>query len=250
MTQSTPEKEPSTSELVGLGAQAVVDNAQRLGLTWTLRPATVAATIDTISNNPNSGIITVVFDGDTAEVSASSMVGALSAGERVMVLVVPPAGNFVVGLSTSISLPYAPGRGIVGSHTETSNSGAITTITTIMTTDQDVLFRSDRAYEFTFVHNHFSSAAGVLAQYAVNLLGSGTSLVMGNFRTEGAASTGVFCSKVGVRLRGTNTLNKVELTALAVSGNITILGSVTTPRQFWVRDVGPASMYPGFFEIL
>lgn len=249
MSQPTPEKEPSVPELVGLGAQAVADNAKRLGLTWTLRPATVAATLDAISNNPNSGIVTVVFDGDTVAVSANSMVGALTSGERVMVMVVPPAGNFVVGLSTSVGLLYAPDRGIVGSHTDTTNSAAITTVVTIMTTDQDVLLRSGRAYEFSFSHNHFSSGAGILVQYAIGRAAGGFSLIMGNYRTEGASSTGVYCSKIGVKLGGTNILDQIILTAVAVSGTITILGSATTPRQFWVRDVGPASMYPNFFEL-
>ena len=71
------------------GAQALVDDAQRLGLTWDLRPATVGA-LDSLK---------VIVDGDTEQVNATSMVGALFVGLRVYVLLIPPSGVFIVGFS-------------------------------------------------------------------------------------------------------------------------------------------------------
>lgn len=70
--------------------KALVANAKRLGLTWSLRPATTSST-------QGSTVMSVVLDGDTAEVSAVSLCGFQQDGARVMVMSVPPAGSFVVG---------------------------------------------------------------------------------------------------------------------------------------------------------
>jgi len=71
------------------GAQALVNDAQRLGLTWDLRPATVGST------DP----LQVTVDADTIPINATSMVGVLTAGRRVYVLLIPPSGVFIVGFN-------------------------------------------------------------------------------------------------------------------------------------------------------
>lgn len=71
------------------GAKQLVDDAQRLGISWTLRPATVNIT------DP----LKVTFDGDEVPISAVSLVGYLAEGARVMGLLVPPGGNFIVGFN-------------------------------------------------------------------------------------------------------------------------------------------------------
>ena len=81
-------------DLLSIQAQAVVDRAKALGLTWTLRPATVNVAYGT---DP-----AVIYDGDTEQVGVVSLVGDLQPSSRVMMLQVPPAGNFVLGrLSTT-----------------------------------------------------------------------------------------------------------------------------------------------------
>jgi hypothetical protein len=77
---------------------ALVDNADRLGLKWNLRPGTVAA--DNLLDSGNqvpSNAIPVVLDGDTATILAVPLAGVSSTGARVMVLQVPPGGNFIIG---------------------------------------------------------------------------------------------------------------------------------------------------------
>lgn len=74
-------------ELLSTQAQAVVDRAKSLGLTWTLRPATVSAIV------PSS----VVYDGDTVVVGAVSLTGNTIPGDRVMMLQIPPGGNYIIG---------------------------------------------------------------------------------------------------------------------------------------------------------
>lgn len=87
-----PDKE--APELISVGAQSIVANANRLGLTWQLRLATVVDGADT------SAVI-ALYDSDSVNISMVSMIGALLTGMRVYVLQIPPAGNFIVGLITT-----------------------------------------------------------------------------------------------------------------------------------------------------
>lgn len=70
--------------------QAVVENADRLGLIWKRRPATITAA--------NPGAVMGTLDGDTEPISLTPMiVGAVAVGQRVYVDIVPPSGNFISG---------------------------------------------------------------------------------------------------------------------------------------------------------
>ncbi len=87
--------EPSVTQeapdLIGVGAQSIVEGAQRLGLTWNLRLATVTSVSSIDSLN-------AVYDGDTATIGMTNMTGVPYAfGDRVYVIVVPPSGNFIIG---------------------------------------------------------------------------------------------------------------------------------------------------------
>jgi hypothetical protein len=75
---------------IGDIARAIQARAEELGLVWRLRPATVAAP------GP-SGQTRIVYDGDTVQVDAVSIIGRLPTDARVMGLISPPAGNHVVG---------------------------------------------------------------------------------------------------------------------------------------------------------
>jgi hypothetical protein len=95
MTLPGPDPAQIAPDLIGIGAQAIVDNAKRLGLTWTLTLATVT------SINP----VQAITDGDTVIIGMTSMIGPLTLGQRVYVIQVPPSGNFIVG-STSGARPF------------------------------------------------------------------------------------------------------------------------------------------------
>lgn len=83
---SDPDQAPA---LVGIGAQSIVDRAKSLGLTWTLRPGSIAT--DGVS---------ILYDGDTEPINAVNLTGdALTSGGRVMGLTVPPSGNFIIGIT-------------------------------------------------------------------------------------------------------------------------------------------------------
>ncbi|MFE9690893.1 hypothetical protein [Micromonospora sp. NPDC005806] len=84
-------------------AEAVLDKAIRLGLTWRLRPATVTSVA-------GDGTIRALHDGDTQAIRVTSMIGAVPVRARVMVLKTPPAGNHIVGLvgSPGAGAPTGP----------------------------------------------------------------------------------------------------------------------------------------------
>lgn len=71
-------------------AEAVLEKAIRLGLTWRLRPATVTSV-------GSDGTIRALHDGDQVPIRVASMVGPVAVQARVMVLKTPPAGNHIVG---------------------------------------------------------------------------------------------------------------------------------------------------------
>jgi hypothetical protein len=98
---SAPVEEPA--ELIGVGTQAVVEGAQRLGLTWDLKLATITQIITTGSTKA----IMARYDGDDTGINMVDMTShGLVKGDRVYGMAVPPAGNFIVGVA-GISPPLA-----------------------------------------------------------------------------------------------------------------------------------------------
>jgi hypothetical protein len=88
--------EAAAGEMTQAQVQAIVANAQRLGLIWTLRQATITDV------SPVMG----AYDGDVDSVSIemTSMIGSVALEDRVYVLGVPPSGNFITGRVTT---PYS-----------------------------------------------------------------------------------------------------------------------------------------------
>lgn len=100
-----------TSSTVLAAVQELISQSRALGLTWTLRMATVTTPIP----------LAVVYDGDTTVVSVVSMIGPLDVNQRVYVLLIPPSGSFVVG-TTEASIS----RGELGANA-TDNGTVVTT---------------------------------------------------------------------------------------------------------------------------
>lgn len=85
-----------TADILSTAAKEIVNQAQALGLTWTLRPATIS-----ISSTPS---LTIVFDGDTVAISAVNITGRpVIGGDRVYGLIVPTIGNFIVGFAERVT---------------------------------------------------------------------------------------------------------------------------------------------------
>lgn len=78
------------ANVMSAAVQELIRQARNVGLTWTLRLATV------VTNAPDS--MTAIYDGDTVPISMINMTGAtLEPEERVYGLIIPPAGNFIAG---------------------------------------------------------------------------------------------------------------------------------------------------------
>lgn len=84
------DEQKEAADLVGVGVQALVENADRLGLTWQIGLGTV---IDQ-GRSPK-----VHMDGDDASIAigAVPMAGNPGIGQRVYVILAPPGGAFMVG---------------------------------------------------------------------------------------------------------------------------------------------------------
>ena len=71
---------------------ALQETADRLGLTWGMRPATVTA------YDWDTNIATAVYDGDDVAIGMTSLAGPVLAGFRVMAMTVPPSANFIISM--------------------------------------------------------------------------------------------------------------------------------------------------------
>ncbi len=78
---------------VDAAVRAVVEQGVRLGLQWRTIPATVKGTPDDVNN------VALTLDGDSVVSRAQSLVGQVFDGQRVMVLIVPPSTNYVIGVA-------------------------------------------------------------------------------------------------------------------------------------------------------
>lgn len=78
---------------VQAAVKALLKNAVRLRLAWGLRPGTVHGT----GVRPSAANVKVALDGDTDSSRCVSLIGHVTGGTRVMVLSVPPAGQYIIG---------------------------------------------------------------------------------------------------------------------------------------------------------
>lgn len=85
--------------------QALIKNAQSLGIVWSLRPATVAGY--------DGSVALAVMDGDTEPIAVTPMVSALYGGQRVYVITIPPGGNYAIPMPVVSDL-YAGPAGATG----------------------------------------------------------------------------------------------------------------------------------------
>ena len=133
--------------LLSTQAEAVVDNAPRLGLVWSMRRATV-------EESRSNDIVTATYDGDGVPIDMVSMIGPFPKGTRVYVIGVPPAGNFIVGrvkplsmqhvlnrqnsVSTTTSTTYVNLTNIAGTAFVAPESGIVTILYTALMTNNNV----------------------------------------------------------------------------------------------------------------
>jgi hypothetical protein len=89
-----PAPAPAAPTATSSTAKAIVDNANRLGLTWIMRPATVTS----LTSTSSAQSVSISYDGDVGSVTAVSVCGVVLPGTRVLAIQIPPSGNFVIGV--------------------------------------------------------------------------------------------------------------------------------------------------------
>lgn len=107
---------PDVGELVA----ALVERSRSLGLTWGLRPAVV--------RNITGSITKATYDGDTTAIRVTSLIGTLYVGQRVTVMFVPPAGNYVIGVVEGATARGEHVARWYATSTQTLNNGVMTPV--------------------------------------------------------------------------------------------------------------------------
>lgn len=151
----------SESGLVVAGVAALKDNAERLGLTWDFKFATVS------TETPLTG----VFDGDVTTIGMVSVVGLLVPGARVAVLVIPPGLNVVFGTLASND------RTLVTNRAPFYASGNLV----LSTTDTDFITSS--------VTTSGAADYEVTVSSRFQVTGAGATTAVGNLLVDGASDS-------------------------------------------------------------
>jgi hypothetical protein len=228
-------------DLIGVGAQAIQDRARALGLTWTMRPATV------VTYDSNTGKATAIYDGDTVALGMDCLVGGLVNGQRVMGMAVPPGANYILGtFGTSVATTPQ----MVG-YTSAFGNTAATTAELLVQTLVTSPLSTGRCYEVR-VSGHYTmsvaNSTGIVRMRKTNIGGT-------VFAEWGTGPVSVF----GANTSTTNS-NKFQVTSagiitmvktLASGGAASIIDSsgTNTPRAIEVWDVGPVSLYTNVSSI-
>jgi hypothetical protein len=218
--------------------QAIKDNAQRLGLTWQIQYATV-------SDGASAGAIIVMFDGDSLSVPtpAVSLVGALTAGQRVAVLTTPPDGAYVIGILRS-----TPTSGLIVQVSATTSTGAIGAETAVLTTAL-APFVAGRAYEARMLGNWVASAAGNNGLVKCRISGGFAIAVDQRTPTLPAAGSFVSATQFGQFQVSPSRDISFDETLAASAGTVTDLASAGTPRRLSIWDIGAASEFTNLVSI-
>lgn len=139
--------------------QEIVAQADRLGLVWKLRPGTVQV---------GSGLedIQVNLDGDgIVTVSAISLLGLLTVGDRVMTLIVPPSGIYIIG--------HMDNHAVSGT-VVTAGAGLVATgnVFDIVSGDGDIVVSANQIDLSAALH---TTIANAMQRYSIATVGDGVS---------------------------------------------------------------------------
>jgi hypothetical protein len=233
---STP-VDPTITQTVSLASvDELVTQARRLGLTWGLRPGLVVDT--TAAGGPYNPRVQLDGDDESTTIIAASLAGGLAVGMRVMVMFVPPAGNYVVGIISSTSVQRYEEGGF------TNHATTITTTETVLETFSRFNLMSGAAYRveidgwllagaglFTFFRLRETNAAGQVLTASDAFVGQG--LVQASMR-----HVGYFINNTGTQV------TDLVLTGQTLSSTSTWGADTGRPRYVSIQYAGPAVEYP------
>lgn len=224
-------------------AQAIVKNADRLGLVWNLRNATVIQT----ATPPDA--VPAIYDNDSAIIGMTSLVGPLFAGMRVWVIEVPPSGNYIVGVVNS-GPPRGTGQAgnyYVGGVGIATSSGVETAVpAATWTSEPYVTFPFGRITALDLSIPSFTGGANVCLSFMRVRKGSATTSgqILGEWRVIQPAGlagqvTGPLIYTTYVKATTQDLITKLSLTNTFVIGLTSsgFYGDTTYPLTITPRDV-------------
>lgn len=224
--------------LMSAQADAMVERAKSLGLTWTLRPATVE-TAPTSTAPP-----AVTYDSDSAAVDAVSLIGRVYVNDRVMMLMIPPGGNYIIGnLNTLIPLTTR-----IDSASGTAAAGAEAVALTL----PSMVFAPGSAYRIIWGTDQVSSVANVVVwRVRQGTSTAGTTVYLG----QKPVPTGVGGQQrfesifYVINATSLNITSQMVLTHQPSAGTTTAIGSATQVRFLEVTYAGRSTDYPSAFPL-
>jgi hypothetical protein len=227
--------------LVGIGAQSIVDRGRKLGLTWSLRPATVMAT----NNIANLSGIQIQYDGDNTTLQVANLSGqSLQVGDRVMGLEVPPSANYIVGRLGS------PAVGLGYWDSISSTAPVAFTGETVILNIASVQWLPLRAYEIKFRADILTTTGTNAAVWRIREDGiAGTVLGVGVWAARNIQSNDWGSDLIVVNSTKTTVTADLTLTMAATAGTLTASG--TASQLIWLRvyDIGPSFMFPNTISV-
>jgi hypothetical protein len=230
--------EPNLPQVLSAQAEAVVERAKSLGLTWTLRPGTVFS----VAGNASSLMVTV--DGDDVPIGVVSLIGRVYANDRVMTLLIPPGGNFIIGnLNDLIPLTTR-----VDSNSGTAAAGAEAVALTL----PSMVFAPRSAYRVAWGTDQVSSVANVVAwRVRQGTTTAGTAVYL----SQRSVPTGVGAQQryesifYVINSTTANITSQMVLTHQPSAGTTTAIGSATQVRYLEVSYAGFSTDYPSAFPL-
>lgn len=220
--------------------QSIKDNAQRLGLVWTLSYALV-------NNGDDPTNVQATFDGpqatDMPQTPIISLIGRVGEAVRVAVISVPPAGQYIIG-TIGTGTP-----GLIVEASATASTGSIGAETAVLTTVSKP-FYAGRCYEARVLGNWAASVLNNQGLIRVRISGGGTIAV--DQRTPLLPAVGSFASATlsGQFQVTTSRAIVFDETLTASAGTIVDAANATgTARRLQIWDIGPASGFANLLSI-
>lgn len=228
----------TVAEQIGVATRAIIEQSKRLGLTWALRPGTVSL--------EDPSLPQVIMDGDIAQIPALSLIGPIPLNARVMLLVTPPSGVYVIGY-LGISDPRPLGQ--VAFVERSTSSTASATAQGVLRLDGVQLYKN-RRYEFAGHGIMLPTVAGIEGslRFAYTIDGTvattaSTLLSLTNADLPSTANGAtlqtrhIYTPTTDVEL----SLIMFTIRIAGASGNVSLFCSGDLRTQLYVNDLGLAT---------
>lgn len=231
--------EPTIPQTVALGSVAELrDQAERLGLTWTLRAATVAQTVTPFS----AYVPRISLDGDDASsvgITAVSFIGGLAVGMRVMVMFVPPVGYYIIGDINPVDVQ----RFEIGA--QANHGTTITTTETVMETFPNFRVLPQAAYRIE-VDGWLLAATTTLTVFRLRKTNTAGQSVSASDAFPGGSLSQAPMRHVGYfrNVTADPIYSDLVLTAVTLASTSTWGADSERPRYVSIQYCGPAVEYP------